>query len=146
MLEIALGTAHKGVMQKDIAVNQDISVKYLDYIIHALKVAGLINNAKGKKSGYVLTRDPITITMYDIHKAFEPGICVVDCLTPDMNCLRGSKCSVRFFWAGLNSVIIDYLKKTTLTDLVKEDIKRRELLNGAGEELPNELPLLFNEI
>jgi Rrf2 family protein len=142
MLEIALDKAQKGVMQKDIAVNQDISVKYLDYIIHALKVAGLITNAKGKKSGYVLARDPLSITMYDIHNAFEPGICVVDCLTSDSNCLRGSKCSVRFFWSGLNSVVIDYLKNTTLSDLVFEDIKRRELLIESAHNLSEGLSLL----
>jgi Rrf2 family protein len=143
MLEIALDTAQKGLLQKDIAINQDISVKYLDYIIHALKVAGLITNAKGKKSGYVLAKDPSTVTMYDIHNAFEPGICIVDCLTQDMNCLRGSKCSVRFFWTGLNSMIIGYLKKTTLADLVKEDFKRRELLNVIKNKLPDDITLML---
>ncbi|NLB92194.1 MAG: Rrf2 family transcriptional regulator, partial [Bacteroidales bacterium] len=56
MLEIASHPAEQGVFQKDIAENQEISIKYLDHIIRDLKVAGLLVNAKGKKSGYVLTR------------------------------------------------------------------------------------------
>lgn len=135
MLEIALDETQKGVLQKDIAVNQEISIKYLDYIIHALKVSGMIANAKGKKSGYVLTRNPSEITMFDIHNAFEPGICIVDCLSKDMNCLRGRKCAVRFFWNELNSIIIDYLKKTTLSDLIAEEHRRQKFNNMEIDEL-----------
>ena len=121
MLEIALEKTHHGVLQKDIAINQDISVKYLDYIIHTLKVAGLIINVKGKKSGYVLTRKPSEITMYDIHTAFEPELCIVDCLTPGMICTRSKKCAVRGFWVKLNSLIINYLRNTTLKDIIEQD-------------------------
>jgi Rrf2 family protein len=121
MLEIALHSDQGGVFQKDIAINQDISIKYLDYIIHALKAEGLITNAGGKKSGYVLARKPSEISMYDIHNAFEPGICIVDCLTGDFSCKRDNKCAVRKFWTGLNSLIIDYLKTNTLEDIVNQD-------------------------
>jgi Rrf2 family protein len=126
MLEIALKTEQDGVFQKDIAINQDISLKYLDYIIHALKAASLITNANGKKIGYVLARKASTISMYDIHNAFEPGICIVDCLTVDylsqnIMCKRDNKCAVKKFWVELNTLIIDYLKKTTLEDMVNQE-------------------------
>jgi Rrf2 family protein len=121
MLEIALDTSRNGVLQKDIAVNQDISVKYLDFIIHSLKVAGLITNAKGKKSGYLLTRHPSKISMFDIHNAFEPGICIVDCLSKNTRCPRGRKCAVRKYWTELNDMVVDYLKKTTLAELVDQE-------------------------
>ena len=121
MLEIALGVDHQGVFQKDIATSQDISVKYLDYIIHALKVAGLITNAHGKKSGYILTRKASNITMLDIHNAFDPGICVVDCLSKNNVCNRNKKCAVRKFWTELNLLIIDHLKKNTLEDLIYQE-------------------------
>ena len=49
MLEIALNKSPGGVYQKDIAKNQEISVRYLDHIIAALKVAGLITTVRGKK-------------------------------------------------------------------------------------------------
>ena len=121
MLEIALHSEQGGVLQKDIANSQEISIKYLDYIIHALKAEGLIANANGKKSGYVLTRKPSKISMYDIHNAFESGICIVDCLSKDLTCKRDKKCAVRKFWVGINKLIVDYLKETTLEDIVKQD-------------------------
>ena len=117
MLEIALKGDQNGIYQKEISVNQKISFKYLDQIISALKVAGLITNVKGKKSGYVLTKDAKKITMYDIVKAFEPDINIVDCLSEKIQCKDENHCAPRDFWEGLNNQIIEYFSKYTLKDL-----------------------------
>lgn len=120
MMEIAAITNGEGVFQKDIAKNQNISIKYLDHIISALKVAGLVTNVRGKKSGYQLTRDANEITMLDIHNAFEPGICIVDCLAAGVECSIEQTCAVRDFWDGLNETVIDYLQSFTLQELVNK--------------------------
>lgn len=117
VLEIALNKGQDGVFQKDIARNQNISLKYLDHIIHSLKAARLIMNVRGKKSGYTLTRPASEITIYDIHSAFEPGICVVGCLSEGAHCERKEHCSVRGFYGELNNRIITYLKEVTINDL-----------------------------
>lgn len=121
MLEIAHHSPSSGVFQKDIAKNQDISNKYLDHIISGLKAAELIVNLRGKKSGYILTKDPSEITVYDIHNAFEPGICVIDCLSRSINCERQDRCVARGFWGVLNQKIIDYFKSVTLEDLIRNE-------------------------
>lgn len=118
MIEIAKHPGDKGVFQKDIAENQDISNKYLDHIIHGLKVAGLIATVRGKKSGYVLTRPADQITAYDIHNAFEAGICVIDCMSNTFQCDRKDGCEARGFWGVLNQQITEYFKSVTLKDLV----------------------------
>ena len=123
ILEIALNENENGIYQKDISKNQDISYKYLDHIINALKVAGLVTKAKGRKSGYILTRNPSEITINDIHNAFEPGICVVDCLEKDKTCDRENYCAARGIWGALNNQIISFLKSTTLQDLMEDHIK-----------------------
>lgn len=117
MLEIASEEAGNSVFQKEIAKNQDISIKYLDHIIQALKTAGLIVNIKGKKSGYILTRPAIEITMLDIHNAFEGSVCVIDCMDSNVTCDREKGCTAKGFWGGLNSLIVDYFKGITLEDL-----------------------------
>jgi Rrf2 family protein len=118
MAEIASETSGKGVFQKDIATRQEISVKYLDSIIQELKTANLIVNAKGKKSGYVLTRDPKDITMMDIQNAFDNGIYLINCLVSEAQCDRAPDCNARKFWNNLNTIIIDYFKSITLQDIV----------------------------
>jgi Rrf2 family protein len=129
MIEIAKDSSGKGIYQKQIAENQEISVKYLDHIIHALKTSGLITNVKGRKSGYILTRKPSEITMLDIHNAFEPGICVIECLSPTIKCNRENKCAAQGFWGKLNNQIINYFKSVTLEDLLKGSIRLDDLVN-----------------
>ncbi|MGQ8338208.1 RrF2 family transcriptional regulator [Sunxiuqinia sp. A32] len=123
MLEIASDETQSGVFQKDIAERQQISVKYLDQIIHALKAANLIVNLRGRKSGYILTRSSSEITMLDIHRAFEPGICVIDCLSSSIECDREAKCRVKGFWGELNNRILHYFKSVTLQDMLDGKIK-----------------------
>lgn len=120
VLEIALDTSEKGIYQKDIAKNQDISYKYLDHILSSLKATGIVAKARGRKSGYVLTRKPSDITVYDIHNAFEPGICVIDCIAANFSCDRENTCALKGFWGDLNNQIIHYFKSTTIEDLMKK--------------------------
>ncbi|MCD6091321.1 MAG: hypothetical protein J7J72_07455, partial [Bacteroidales bacterium] len=68
-------------------------------------------------------RAPELISMYDIHLAFETGICVIDCLCEGTDCDRKNICAVIDFWEGLNTQIIDYLKGVSLADIAEKKIK-----------------------
>jgi len=118
MVDIAQFSNEEGVLQKDIAERQGISLKYLDHIITALKVSRLIQNAKGKKSGYVLSRPASEISILDIHNAFEPGINVVDCMESGFECDKSGFCSSQMFWCKLNRDVNDHFKNTSLQDMV----------------------------
>lgn len=121
MIEIAKNNNGMGVFQKDISKSQEISNKYLDHIINGLKVAQLIRK-KGKKGGYVLTRDPSEITMYDINNAFEPGLSIIECIEDDIHCNREANCEVQPFWISLNNLITMHYKSVTLEDLLKKNV------------------------
>ena len=118
MVEIARADQKTGIFQKDISKNQKLSIKYLDHIIQALKIAGLIVNVKGKKSGYRLTRSASKITMYQIHTAFEPEIAVIECLSQHVTCEMEKICYTYPFWNGLNKIVEDYFTNATLQDIV----------------------------
>ena len=130
VLEIALSQDENGIYQKEIAKNQGISYKYLDQIVNALKVAGLVTKAAGRKSGYILMRKPSEITIYDIHNAFEPGICVIDCIAPEYDCKRKDICSLKGFWGKLNHQIVQYLKSITIADLMKDQVELEDMAVG----------------
>lgn len=120
MIEISLHHNSGGIFQKDIASRQNISVKYLDHIIHALKVAGLITRNSNNKGKYILTKAPEEITMYDIYRAFENEIAIVECLAPFApKCPREEGCKTLCFWSSLNSKVINHFTNTTLLDLTK---------------------------
>ncbi|PKP06744.1 MAG: Rrf2 family transcriptional regulator [Bacteroidetes bacterium HGW-Bacteroidetes-5] len=117
MIDIANSQNPEGVLQKDIALHQDISLKYLDSIIAALKLKGLIANSKGKGSGYKLTRDPNEITVWDIYTAFEPTI-IVDCIENKEFCNRSCDCKSRDYWIEFKKDLIELLSKKRLSQII----------------------------
>lgn len=122
MVQIGMDT-ETGILQKDIAKKQEISNKYLDQIIAALKAEGLIEKARNVHSGYVLSHPASEITIYDIYKAFEPELQVVPCIPHQGKCQRKNICAAMHFWSGLNQHVKDYYKAHTLQELV--DIQKK---------------------
>ena len=119
MIELGCHSNKEGLHQKDIAESQQLSEKYLDMIISSLKVAGLIINIGGKKSGYILNKSTKQITILDIFKAFEADPAIVPCINRPSVCERSKNCPAQEYWEGLNNVITAYLKNAKLDTLVK---------------------------
>lgn len=121
MLELALNAdSEVGVFQKDIAENQDVSVKYLDHIIASLKAAGLIANVGGKKSGYRLNRPAEEISIYDVYAAFEDDLAIIDCLLVDRECPRKQTCVLKEYWCELNQSIRTSMESMNIKDLAEK--------------------------
>ncbi len=131
MLELAMNRNNEGLFQKEISKNQDISFKYLDQIVAALKRAGLIKTVAGHKSGYKITRPANQISVYDIYKAFESELIIVDCLSNSENCKKDNSCAAKDFWSGLNEHIKSYLISTNLEQLVNKQLE----INQNKEEI-----------
>ena len=114
MIEIGCCQVPNGILQKDIAEHQDLSVKYLDSIISSLKLKGLIANSRGKGSGYVLTRAATDISMLDIYTAFD-RIEIVDCINNKNFCERATQdCKAHCYWKDFQAHFVDILSKKSL--------------------------------
>lgn len=119
LIEIAISESPVGIYQKDIAAVQNISNKYLDPIVSALKVKGLIVNVGGKRSGYILGKPAEEITLLDIYTAFEP-IIIVPCLGNTTCCDKSNKCKARLYWDNFKSEFEQILIKRTLANIISE--------------------------
>ncbi len=126
MIELAMHWNGKGVFQKEISEKQKISFKYLDQIIASLKASGLIVNSEGRMSGYILSKDPGEISVYDIYKAFERELLIADCLIEEGNGRHDYYCAAREFWQELNELMVKYFQSTKLKDLAKNQQKINE--------------------
>lgn len=119
MIEIANSKEPSGILQKDIAKSQNISLKYLDPIISSLKLKGLITNSRGKGSGYKLTKPANEITMLDIYTAFEP-IEVIECINNLSFCDRSlHDCKGRNYWNEFKVDFIELLSKKNLCQIMQ---------------------------
>ncbi|MGD0710758.1 MAG: Rrf2 family transcriptional regulator [Bacteroidales bacterium] len=135
MLELGLHDNKTGMFQKDIAMNQQLSEKYLDPIIAALKTSGLITNAGGKKSGYILNKSKSEITIYDIYRAFEPELAIIHCVNKPVTCFISRICVANEYWMGLNDTITKYLKNTTLDDIIKKHLKIKKSIKKTNDSV-----------
>jgi len=95
---VEIAKSSDSVLQKEIAERQEISVHYLDAIIAGLKNAGLIVNYGGKGSGYILAKQAGEITVYDIYRAFNPDLQLVNCACDTNECKRTSICPAKDYW------------------------------------------------
>jgi Rrf2 family protein len=126
MIEIAMHGDRGGILQKEISEKQEISFKYLDPIIASLKASDLIVNASGRMSGYILSRAPEEISVYDVYKAFEKELFIADCLTEEGAGERDYLYAVREFWDGLNEAIKRHLESVNLKELAEKQLEFQE--------------------
>ncbi len=122
MVDLALHADGGPVLRQDIAARQGISADYVAQLFRMLQEAGLVNGVKGPGGGYVLARDPATITALDIVQAVEGPIAVVHCVLPEGEpaCNRVDHCVTYLLWKRLSAAISDLLRTMTLRELCDE--------------------------
>ena len=99
---------------KEIAENENISIKYLEQIVSILNKADLLISTRGSSGGYKLSRPAEKYTTLEILRVTE-GDLLLSSQDED-----GSK-SMQWFWSGLQSAIEKYLSNITLQDLAEQD-------------------------
>ena len=123
LFDLASQQEGEPVFLKDIARRQDLSEKYLSKLVIPLKAAGLIRANRGSHGGYMLARDPETISVYDIVKILEGDTAPTECVTAPSSCRRSGFCPTRSVWKGLAQAVEQYLEQITLSDIVREGRK-----------------------
>jgi Rrf2 family protein len=71
LVELALVSGRGPVSAASIAKRQDLSVAYLEQLLHRLKKEGLVTSIRGPRGGYLLARRPIHITMVDVVRVLD---------------------------------------------------------------------------
>lgn len=115
------------VSKKIIAGEECISADYIEQIIVPLKNEGLVMGLRGVKGGFRLAKDPAEITIYDILRASEGDMTIVDCARNDCRGRDKNLCVTRVVWEGASKVLEAYFSKITLKDLLDQET---ELLKG----------------
>ncbi len=107
----------KGPLQtRIIAQQQDISVKYLEQLMAALKSAGLVTSQRGAKGGYVLARTPDQIKLSEVFDVFEGPVVTVECVSNENYCTKAADCIARQVWSEVQRAVKNVLQSITLAD------------------------------
>ena len=71
LIELALTSGRSPISAAWIAKRQDLSVAYLEQLLHRLKKQGLVRSVRGPRGGYVLAKDPARITMAEVVRVLD---------------------------------------------------------------------------
>ena len=125
MIDIATNSqGGRVVTTTRISKRQNISPKYLEQILPALRLAMLIRRQKGSNGGYIITKPCNQITLKDIINALDPNILsdvyfdtnnknstMIDTINDDL-------------WNNMTSYLQNYTEKITLKDIC-DDYRQR---------------------
>ena len=126
MLDLAQHPDEGFISLKTIAERQNISMKYLEAIVGALKKAGLVDSSRGKEGGYSLLRAPEEYSVGEILRCMEDMLAPVSCITAEgVACSQASGCLTLPMWRELDELTNGYLDTVSLRDLLTGDKWKR---------------------
>ncbi|WP_277656673.1 RrF2 family transcriptional regulator [Seleniivibrio woodruffii] len=109
------GSYGKGpVRAARIAEIHGIPVRFLELILNDLKSAEIVESKRGVDGGFSLKSLPAEIRVYDIFKAIDGELIMIDCEK-----VSAGECMLKEYMHGLRAVIYDYLHNTTLAELAE---------------------------
>ena len=119
LLSLALHDTSSPTSVRDIAERTGLPQPYLEQILLALKGAGLVRSKRGVGGGYVLAREPATITLGDIVSAVDGPIAVGDFGEPHQNgaCDHEGQCVLLSIWGMVSHHMRRHLDELTLDDI-----------------------------
>jgi Rrf2 family transcriptional regulator, iron-sulfur cluster assembly transcription factor len=127
LLDIALHGGDGPVRIQDIAKRRNISTKYLEQLIRALKKAGFIHSKRGPKGGHVLAVPPEQIRVGDVVRALESRPELTECVGNPESCLLAGDCVTRQIWAQATESIFRELDGICLGDMMVQARKSETL-------------------
>ncbi|MFN2371329.1 MAG: Rrf2 family transcriptional regulator [Candidatus Krumholzibacteriia bacterium] len=132
ILQVADAWGREPVPVSAISQTQEISGKYLEQVIGALRRAELVTSRKGVRGGYTLARDPKDISLWEIITALDSQTALVDCVLEPEVCDRSDDCLTRSIWTLLSRRMEEFWSSFTLADLL---VTMREAGDGQLQQL-----------
>jgi Rrf2 family protein len=105
--------------KSEIAETEGISAGYVQQLMMALRLAGIVESHRGREGGFSLSRSSCEITVADVLKAVEGDVMPAPCQggTP---CDRWSECPTRPVWEEAADLLNQLFGRTTIESLVPQ--------------------------
>lgn len=104
----------------ELAESAQIPQPTVQKVLKLLARHGLLDSQRGVKGGYVLARDPRSISVADVISALEGPIALTECVDERPgDCTKMAFCPVRPNWQRINDVVRDALDGITLMEMTE---------------------------
>lgn len=119
LLDLAQHDADEYIPMKEVAIRQELSLKYIEKIMPVLSKNRLVEGVHGKGGGYRLTKQPAEYKVGDILRLAEGDLAPVACLACDAKpCTRAETCPTLPMWSEFHQMVNNYFDGITLADLL----------------------------
>ena len=122
-----LHDGNKPVTLKKLAGEEGISLVYLEQIFNRLKKQGIVKSVRGPGGGYVLSRSPERVSIYDAVEALEGGMRSVGCISARRNgksCARLGNCASREVWEEITVQLQEVLAGVSLGQMARRTLEK----------------------
>lgn len=106
------------IRSKDLSDNYEIPERFTYRILRKLMFAGLVDSIRGPQGGYVLSKDPKDITLYDVYKAISGELLINSCLRDGVCEFQDGKCEIHNELTGIQNTIVSEFKSVNFQDIV----------------------------
>lgn len=121
MVSLACHSGRGPVTLRDIAVEEGISLSYLEQLFVKLRKGDLVKSVRGPGGGYVLAKPSSEISVGEVISVVEEPLNPVACLDSGAErCDRANKCITQRVWKGLAEKIAEFLNSVSIDDLKQE--------------------------
>jgi len=136
---LAKNAKYRNITTDEMSSQLGISVSYLEYILKALKLGGIVAASKGPGGGYHIQGRTSDITVWEVAQVFEATL---DASSTELDNPNLAPSAYEF---GLQAVIRDELEASTLADFVNSELREPSPLEDAGGRFrlkPLSMPML----
>lgn len=95
-----------------------ISRAHLMKVANQLTRAGFLKATRGRTGGLALAKRPDKIRLGDVIRVTEPDFALVECFTPENNCLITPRCRLKGALREALNAFVETLDGYTLADLI----------------------------
>ena len=126
LADIARFNQSEPISLRDISLRQGISLVYLEQLFLKLKKNDVVKSIRGKKGGYILSRNASDIKISDILFAVEEKVKTVGCEKHSKKGCNGrsAKCISHNLWDELEVYINNFFQQRSLSDLINKTENR----------------------
>jgi Rrf2 family protein len=112
------------VLIADLARDEDIPRKFLEFILLSLRKGGILQSRVGKGGGYTLALPANRISIGAVVRILEGDLSPVQCLSTTNyarceECQDEASCGIRLTMADVNTALLEVMDRLTLADMVE---------------------------
>lgn len=125
---------------REVSRQENVTAHYVEQIMLRLRRADLVRSVRGMRGGYVLARDPSTITVAQVMRALHRAGFEMVCHkyeSGSARCTHILGCGVRPLWAKVAQSIERIYQETNIAHLLAEEEeveKRLGVVGHVGEQ------------